>query len=155
MWGEQITPGKWETQHSETELPDRHIPFARPQFGRAYSLLCTRKDVSDSEGSQWVLLFPLVSQGCGAEVQYEEEAIEQAPGAQQLEVLEVLLRKDKTRHQQGKPHQTEGTCTPNASYLTTSATRVADGLSNHVVDLKLSEEQRDIQYEQVRSSSQV
>lgn len=136
------------------ELAGRHTPFARPQFGRAHSLLCTRKDVSDAKGSQWVLLFPLVSQGCGAEVQYEEEAIKQAPGAQQLEVLEVLLRKDNTRHQQGNPPQTEGTCASDVSYLTTCAAGAADGLSNHVVDLKLPKEQTDIQSEQIRSSSQ-
>lgn len=45
-------------------------------------------------------------------MQYEEEAIEQTPGTQQLEVLEVLLRKDTSRHQHGNPQHTEGTCTP-------------------------------------------
>lgn len=98
MWGM-----KQEPQHSIQKQgfqADTYIPFARPQFGRAYSLLGTRKDVSDSEGSQRVFLFPLVGQGCGTEAQYEEEAVEQTPGAQQLEVLEVLWRKDKSGHQQ-------------------------------------------------------
>lgn len=52
-----------------------HIPFSRAQLRRAHSLFGTRKDVSDSESSQWVLLFPLISQGSRTEVQYEEKAV--------------------------------------------------------------------------------
>lgn len=78
-------------QNKSDNLGD--IPFSRPQFRRAHSLFGPRKDVSDSESSQRIFLFPLVSQGSRAEVQYEEKAIQQTPGAQQLEVLIVLLEK--------------------------------------------------------------
>lgn len=67
-----------------------HIPFARAQLGRPHALLSASNDVSDTKSSQGILLLPLISQGRGAEVQDEEEAVQQAPSPEQLEVLIML-----------------------------------------------------------------
>lgn len=76
-----------------------NLPFSRSQLGRAHSLFGSSNDIADAKGSQGVFLLSLISQGCGAEVQDEKQAVQQAPSTEQLEVLVVLTSRKQERDQ--------------------------------------------------------
>lgn len=143
MRGVTPTPHQQTTagEHNTSGIKWTHTLSRAPASEATPSLV--RKDVSDSESGQWIFLFPLVSQGSRTEVQYEEKAVQQTPGTQQLEVLIVLLKKAQNIH-----IQTEATGyllerlqeSRGRERLTSPPAQAgtADCLSNHVIDFKLS-----------------
>lgn len=66
------------------------IPFARSKFRRSCAILGACSDIPDAQGSQRILLFSFVCQGCGAQVKNQVQAVQKAPGSKQLEVLIML-----------------------------------------------------------------
>ena len=99
----------------------QHVPFARAQFGRACAFLGACGDVSHTQGGQGVLLLALVGQGGGAQVEDQVQAVQQAPGPQQLEVL-VVLRPD-----------TEWTLITIGSVLTHNKTIIIDVMYHSII----------------------
>lgn len=96
-----------------------HIPFPRSQLGRPHALLGASDDVSDAKSSQGILLLPLISQGRGAEVQDEEEAVQQTPSPEQLEVLIMLSCQKTWGSREKKAPKRQNTVNPNAEVHST------------------------------------
>lgn len=125
------------------------IPFAGSKLRWSCAILCASSNVSDAQGRQGILLFAFISQGSRAQVENQVQAVQKAPGSKQLEVLIMLWAQrwgkecQKTQHiLLEKTKATELVALldyPNiaATHLSSSSAGVADGLSNHFIDLQL------------------
>ena len=66
------------------------LPFAWAKFRRACPVFGASCNVTHAQGSKWILLLALVSQGGGTQIEDQIQAVQQAPRPQQLKVLIVL-----------------------------------------------------------------
>lgn len=117
----------------------RHLPFPWAKFRRSCSVLGSGGNVSDPQRCQGIFLLPFISQGGGAQVQYQIQAVQKAPGSQELKVL-IMLSKHKPGSQMCPTLLScymYILCVKQYFYLSSSSARVTDGLSNHLIDFQL------------------